>query len=122
MQPKKSDAFLNLGVFFTDKGLYESAIAAYQEGLKRTPKCEFLNYNLATLAGFLGLDALAQSALNQAMVTNPSRGLNLSTKGAPLNPDSVRTHQLLVQCYKKQGEEWLARWHLKQAHTNRYGS
>lgn len=81
LQPDKSDAFLNLGVFLTDAGYYDAAIAAYREGLKRTPHCEFPNYNLAALAGFLGRHELAQAALNEAMVANPSRGLNLLAKG-----------------------------------------
>src|SRR5690554_1227751 len=81
LQPDKSDAFLNLGVFLTDAGYYDAAIAAYREGLKRTPHCEFINYNLASLAAFLGRHELAQSALNEALVANPSRGLNQLAKG-----------------------------------------
>jgi len=81
LQPDKSDAFLNLGVFLTDAGYYDAALAAYQEGLQRTPHCEFLNYNLATLASFLGRHDLAQAALNEALVSNPERGLNQLAKG-----------------------------------------
>lgn len=173
LQPTKSDSFLNLGVFLTGYGLYQSAIAAYQEGLKRAPQCEFLNYNLASLASFLGRDALAQSALNQAMIANPERGLNFFAKGAlclekeqyemaikyfrqaidltegeewqslridcminegfanlklgkydraiellqranSLDADRTKTHELLAECYKQQGEEWFWRWHLKR--------
>jgi len=62
LQPDKSDAFLNLGVFLTDAGYYDAALAAYQEGLQRTPHCEFLNYNLATLASFLGRHDLAPAS------------------------------------------------------------
>lgn len=128
---------------------------------------------LASLASFLGRDALAQSALNQAMITNPERGLNLYAKGAlclekeqyemaikyfrqaidltkgeeweslkidclidegfanlklggcdraiehlqranSLDVDRTKTHELLAECYKHQGEEWLWRWHLKR--------
>ncbi len=81
LHPKKSDALLNLGVFLTDRGFYEGAVAAYREGLKRTPHCEYLNYNLAKLASFLGREDLAQTAINQAILANPSRGLNLFAKG-----------------------------------------
>ena len=49
--------------------------------MKRTPHCEFINYNLASLAAFLGRHELAQSALNEALVANPSRGLNQLAKG-----------------------------------------
>lgn len=80
LQPDKSDAFLNLGVFLTDRGFFQEAIAAYREGLQRTPDCEFLNYNLASLAGFTGRHDLAQKAINEAMLANPSRGLNLLAK------------------------------------------
>lgn len=81
LQPDQSDAFLNLGVFLTDAGYYDAAIAACREGLKRTPNCEFLNYNLAGLASLLGRQDLVQSALNEALVANPSRGLNQLAKG-----------------------------------------
>lgn len=81
LQPKESDAFLNLGVLLAEGGFYAEAIAAYREGLRRTPHCEYLNYNLAQLATFLGREDLAQTAINQAILANPSRGLNLFAKG-----------------------------------------
>ncbi|HBG08574.1 MAG: tetratricopeptide repeat protein [Limnochordia bacterium] len=174
LQPDKSDAFLNLGVFLTDAGYYDAAIAAYREGLKRTPHCEFINYNLASLAAFLGRHELAQSALNEALVANPSRGLNQLAKGqlsmereqyepavqylqealdwareedlpgqqleclrslgfaylklkqldqaekvleeaVSLDPDCAASHELLAQCHKLQGNQWLFRQHWKRA-------
>lgn len=81
LQPDKSDAFLNLGVFLADAGKYKEAIAAYREGLAITPDCEFLNYNLAALYSSLGRDVQAQSVLNDAILANPSRALNYFTKG-----------------------------------------
>ena len=81
LQPKESDAFLNLGVLLAEGGFYAEAIAAYREGLRRTPHCEYLNYNLAQLGTFLGRGDLAQTAINQAILANPSRGLNLYAKG-----------------------------------------
>ena len=171
LQPKKSDAFLNLRVFLTNRGRYQEAMAAYRAGLERTPQCEYLNYNMAELATLLGRGDLAQAAINRAIEANPARGLNLYVKGElclekeqcevaieyfrhaldlsqeekwkslrvdclrstgfaylRLNqleqakealvealsgdPNCIRTHQLLAQCYKQMGDEWLSHVHL----------
>lgn len=81
LQPGKSDAYLNLGVFLTDAGLYNAAIKVYKEGLAITPGCEFLNYNLAMLCGSMGKTTQAQLACNNAMLANPTRPINYFSKG-----------------------------------------
>ncbi|NLL42187.1 MAG: hypothetical protein GX251_02460 [Firmicutes bacterium] len=106
LQPAKSDAFLNLGVFLTDRGFYQEAIAVYKEGLERTPTCEFLNYNLANLARFTGQHKLAEKALNDAMLANPSRGLNLLAKAEHCLEQeqyemAVSTWKRLCLCFKR---------------------
>lgn len=81
LQPRSSEAFLNLGVFLTEAGRFSAAIAAYKEGLTITPNCEFLNYNLASLYTNIAQPLLAQRALNEAILANPKRGLNHFVKG-----------------------------------------
>lgn len=119
LQPAKSDAFLNLGVFLTDRGFYQEAIAVYKEGLERTPNCEFLNYNLANLARFTGQHKLAEKALNDAMLANPSWGLNLLAKAEHCLEQEQ--YEMAVQYLEEalpllQEEEWWS-WHQDCLHS-----
>ncbi|MDK2985661.1 MAG: hypothetical protein PWQ96_1303 [Clostridia bacterium] len=80
-QPGCNDAFLNLGVFFAERGQWKKAIAAYVEGLKVNPKDEFIYFNLAALYRDEGKRDYALKMLNNAIIENPQRGLNYKLKG-----------------------------------------
>lgn len=80
-QPGEADAYLNLGSFYADYGMWGPAIAAYLDGLKVNPKDEFIYYNLASLYSDTGNREAALNAINDAILENPEKGINYKFKG-----------------------------------------
>lgn len=80
-QPGCSDAYLNLGGFFSELEMWNKAITAYSEGLKINPQDEFIYFNLASLYRDREIREPALKALNNAILANPNRGINYKLKG-----------------------------------------
>ncbi len=80
-QPGCADAFLNLGNFLHHRGMDSRAIAAWEEGLQIDPGDEFIYSNLSSLYLEQGRKNPALTMINEAILKNPSRGLNFKIKG-----------------------------------------
>ncbi len=96
LQPKSSEAYLNLGSFYMAEGRIGEAVNAFTAGLRIEPDDEFLAHNLAAAYAELGSIRQAARSANDAVLANPERGLN---------------HKLKADLHCKQGQ-----WHAGLAH------
>ena len=76
-----SDAFLNLGTFYDEQGMWELAAKAYIDGLAVNPEDEFIHYNLASLYMDKDKQVSVLQAINSAVLKNPYSAVNYKLKG-----------------------------------------
>lgn len=81
LQPCSSDPLLNLGQYCSSFGYRDDALLAYYEGLRINPGDEYIHYNLASLLRSSGDSKKAFAAVNEAILSNPVRGVNFWLKG-----------------------------------------
>lgn len=72
---------MNLGQYLSTAGRYEEALAAYREGLKIKPDDEYIHYNMASLLQYSSNSKKAFLSVNEAILSNPERGVNFWLKG-----------------------------------------
>lgn len=82
LAPCSSDPFLNLGVLYNNNGLTQKAIDAYKRGLELNPNDEYIFYNLASMMKENDKELESLRWINEAILTNPSRGVNYYLKGS----------------------------------------
>lgn len=75
-QPESSDAFLNMGIFYQNRGNIDKAIKSYQEGLSINPKDEDINFRLSLILNRIGYTKYALAYAKVALVQNPNNELN----------------------------------------------
>lgn len=75
LQPGSSDAYLNMGILYHQKGDIAKAVESYKEGLKINPKDEDINFNISFLLSKLGDINGALHYAEIALMLNPNKEL-----------------------------------------------
>jgi tetratricopeptide (TPR) repeat protein len=81
LMPNSSYPYLNMGVFYSSRGLNSEAIDCYRKGLEFNPNDEYIYYNLSSLLLIEGKQKTALKSINEAILENPERGINYKLKG-----------------------------------------
>ena len=70
-----------IGQYCSSFGYRDDALDAYRTGLRINPGDEYIHYNLASLLRSSGDSKKAFAAVNEAILSNPVRGVNFWLKG-----------------------------------------
>jgi Flp pilus assembly protein TadD len=84
LRPHSPGARLNLGIAFSDKGLYDEAIAELHEAIRLKPNYAEAHSNLGTALGRQGKHGEAEAAYRQAIALKPDYALAHSNLGYAL--------------------------------------